>query len=198
MATREQVWIELDKQLNDHSPNGRIPRAIIGRWMQWLYYFGTDWLSGHLKDIFPDNDDGLRLAAWRAHILNDGGPVRPLLPSLLRLYMEEVARMARERESRDPQTVRDTEHRDNRFGEYVLIVYLGGGAPAELMQAFCAAARHLVFGLAPPTAGGQACGPRSRARICLLDNAASGGRRGHRQRALSQGARGDRELVPPR
>lgn len=136
MALRHDIRAELDKQLDDRSPNARIPRAIIGRWMQWLIYFGKEWLTEHLSVIFPADDDGLRLAAWRAHLLSDGGPVRQLLPNLLGSYMEEVARMAGDRDSGEQQQVRDSEHRDNRLGEYVLIAYLGGDAPDELMQAF--------------------------------------------------------------
>jgi hypothetical protein len=135
MAIRHDIPAELDKQLDDRSPDGRIPRAIIGRWMQWLVFFGKDWLVERLNSIFPADDNGLRLAAWRAHLLSDGGPVRELLPSLLGNYMEEIARMADERQG-EGQSVHDSEHRDNRFGEYVLIVYLGAEAPDELMQAF--------------------------------------------------------------
>jgi hypothetical protein len=35
LALRPDIQAELDKQLEDRSNNGRVPRAIIGRWMQY-------------------------------------------------------------------------------------------------------------------------------------------------------------------
>ncbi len=136
LAIRDDIRTILQDQLADRSANGRIPRAIVGRWMQWLIFFGKEWLTEHVNIIFPTDDDGLRLAAWRAHLLSDGGPVRQLMPRLLPNYMEEIARMAGSRKEADQQQVRDAEQCDKRLGEYILILYLGGDAPAELMQGF--------------------------------------------------------------
>jgi hypothetical protein len=135
-AIRGDIRTILQDQLADQSANGRIPRAIIGRWMQWLVFFGKEWLTEHVSIIFPSDNDGLRLAAWRAHLLSDGGPVKQLMPRLLPIYMEEIAHMAGGRKEAGQQQVRDDEQRDKRLGEYILILYLGGDAPAELMQGF--------------------------------------------------------------
>jgi len=140
MALQHDIRSALNTQLDDRSPDGRVPRAVLGRWMQWLVYFAKDWLTEHIDLLFPPDDDGLRLAAWRAHLLSDGGPVRQLLPLLIKNYQEEIARMAAERAGGQQQGNSDSEHRDNRLGEYLLIIYLGGEAPDDLMQAFWRAA----------------------------------------------------------
>ncbi len=129
----------LDTQLDDASPSGRIPRAVIGRWMQWLTYFGKDWLAERLPAIFPAADEALRLAAWRAHLLNDGGPVIDFAPQMLDLYMAEVARMAMRRAEASEQVREEVEARTRRLGEYILVNYLEGVAPEGLMQAFWSA-----------------------------------------------------------
>lgn len=136
LSIRTDIREALEAQLKDRSANGRIPRAIMGRWLQMLSYFGTEWLFEHAGTIFPDGNDLLRHAAWRGHLLNDNGPVRPLLPKLLPSYLEEIERLARG-DVADQQQDRDDEVRGNRLGEYVLITYLFGDAPLDtLMKPF--------------------------------------------------------------
>lgn len=36
------MWLQNSCRL---SPDGRVPRAILGRYLQWLYHFGENWLK---------------------------------------------------------------------------------------------------------------------------------------------------------
>ena len=120
----------LEEALADVSPAGRIPRAIVGRYLNWLLYFGQGWVESHTSEIFPDGNDALRRAAWLGHLFNDSGPAQGIAPLLEPLYLEEIDRLAGEPEKRDQ------DHRDSRLGDYIAILFLVDRASGELMQAF--------------------------------------------------------------
>jgi hypothetical protein len=58
----------LEAELADRSTSGRIPRAIMGRYLSHLFYFGEEWLQAHLDALFPASDEALRRAAWLSHL----------------------------------------------------------------------------------------------------------------------------------
>jgi len=58
----------LDAELADQTSNGRVPRAILGRYLQWLFYVGETWLTARMTSIFPQSDEQLRGAAWLGHL----------------------------------------------------------------------------------------------------------------------------------
>jgi hypothetical protein len=64
-----------EAELADRTANGRIPRAIMGRYLTWLCYFGEDWLRANLSVLFPEDDLVLRDASWLSHLSADRRPL---------------------------------------------------------------------------------------------------------------------------
>jgi hypothetical protein len=121
----------LEAELADHSPAGRIPRAIIGRFLNWLFYFGEDWLRRRMPELLPPNDDVLRAATWLSHLGHDQGPIKDLMAELHTCYAEEIARLATAADDNN-----DREFRQDRLGEYLVILHLWGVLPESLLDAF--------------------------------------------------------------
>jgi hypothetical protein len=120
----------LENELSDRSPSGRIPRAVMGRFLCYLFYFGEEWLKAHLDALFPSADQALRRAAWHAHIGHDQQPIVDLVPQLHPCFAEEIARLS----DRDGEPDGDF-HRE-RFADYLMIVHLWGGLPNDLLASF--------------------------------------------------------------
>jgi hypothetical protein len=116
--------------LSDVTSTGRIPRAILGRYLNWLGYFGESWARSHIREIFSENEVSLRRAAWLGHLLNDNRPAQSLAKELLPNYLDEIERLAA------PEETREREQRERRLGEYTIILHLAGTAPDELIRAF--------------------------------------------------------------
>lgn len=136
MSLAPTISALLESQLNDRAPNGRVPRAVIGRWMRWLVYFGRSWLREHFDQIFPSGEPALRQAAWRGHLMNDRGPAGAFIVEMIPLYAEEIARAATL--AGDPVRERDGDDntRENRLGEYLLILHVRGELPDGLLHNF--------------------------------------------------------------
>ena len=117
-ALNPTVPAALEAELADVSPNGRIPRAILGRYLRWLFYFGESWLTAHMSAIFAD-DPELRDAAWLGHLLHDDGPLDPKLEDLRGDYAREIDQLTDTTNDRE-------EYRQKRLGVYVASLYLGG------------------------------------------------------------------------
>ncbi len=120
----------LEAALSDMTGTGRIPRAILGRYLNWLGYFGESWVRAHIREIFSENEVVLRRAAWLGHLLNDNRPAQSLAKELLPNYLDEIERLAA------PEETREREQRERRLGDYTIILHLAGAAPDELMRAF--------------------------------------------------------------
>ena len=73
----------LEGQLSDHSRAGRIPRAIMGRYLRILHHNDEEWIRAHISELLPTNDRELSQAAWRSHLMNDAGPIGALVPELV-------------------------------------------------------------------------------------------------------------------
>ena len=157
----------LEDELADISSIGRIPRAIIGRYLSWLFYFGEDWVVLHIDSIFPETDNALRHVAWFAHLDHDPRPIRELMPQFHPLYMEEIHRLA------DRKSYRASELRQKNLTDRLLVLYLWETLPNDLLEAFWQAApsvllRHAIWflgthlGLSPDQFPGES---RARARF---------------------------------
>jgi hypothetical protein len=119
-----------DGQLGDRAAAGRIPRAIMGRYLCYLFYFGEGWLRAHLDALFPQDDEALRGASWYGHIAHHQQPILDLVPELHPCLAEEIARLA------DDGDQVDREFRRERFGDYLMVLYLWGGLPDDLLESF--------------------------------------------------------------
>jgi hypothetical protein len=121
----------LEAQLADRSADGRVPRAIIGRYLRLLFYFGEEWLKAQIPGLFPAGDDQLRRAAWRSHLGHDQGPLRELISELHGCYAEDIALLGSDEVDKD---FRD--FYQDRLADYVLLLHLWGGLPADLLEQF--------------------------------------------------------------
>lgn len=120
----------LETALSEQSDLGRIPRAIMGRYLNWLGHFGEAWLKEHVLDIFPDTNADFRRAAWLGHLINCDRPTRELIESMLPCYLDEIERLS------SAERTQETDQRQRRLGDYIMILVLWGAAPDVLMTAF--------------------------------------------------------------
>ena len=130
IAIQPHVRSRLEAELGDQSTSGRIPRAIVGRYLSWLHYFGKDWLRSHLEAMLPEMDNALRQATWAAHLDHDNGPISALMPQLHSNYADEIARLT------DSDVDPHTDARRKRLGQYLMILYLRGELPNDLFEQF--------------------------------------------------------------
>lgn len=107
----------MDAELADQTPSGRVPRAVLGRYLCWLFYFGERWLVTSMGSLFPESDEGLRQAAWMGHLLHDQGPQSELLESLRPSYARAIERLTDDARDREEQA-------QKRLGNYLMILYL--------------------------------------------------------------------------
>jgi hypothetical protein len=119
----------LEAELGDRSASGRIPRAILGRYLTWLQFFGQEWLAQHLPLLFPDDDLPLRDAAWYGHLGGDSGPISVLATRMQDCYATEIGRLRDQTDGQD-------RHADNRFPEYLVILYIHAALPNEIFEEF--------------------------------------------------------------
>jgi hypothetical protein len=124
------IRVFFDDQLADRTQAGRIPRAIMGRYLCFLFYFGEDWLRAHIGALFPQDDEALREASWHGHLAHDHQPIMDLVPELRFCIAEEIARLAADGEQVD------REFRRERFADYLMVLYLWGGLPDDLLESF--------------------------------------------------------------
>jgi hypothetical protein len=125
-----QISALLDSELADASPAGRIPRAVLGRYLRNVNYFGENWLRANMQRLFPPNDPVLRDAAWSGHLLNDAGPLGPVMSDLVQSYEHEISRLSLD------ETTEEKSHRANRLSEYLVILYVNGIVATELIEKF--------------------------------------------------------------
>jgi hypothetical protein len=149
----------LDAQLQDRARDGWIPRAIMGRWLRSLCYFGEGWLKAAATSLFPVDDDNLRNAAWWSHLGHDAMPLAQMMEELHGCYAETIARLSAEEGDQD---VRDV--LQNRLAEYIVVLHLWGALPEDLLEEFCRSAPDIVRRHAMWFVGEVISGPPTPAR----------------------------------
>jgi hypothetical protein len=130
LARTPEIRAIFETELRDRSQSGRVPRAVLGRYLTWLFYFGQEWVGEQLTNLFPADSKELRDAAWFAHIQSDQSPVADLVGALHSLCAEHIAALA----NHDASTGRAES--DNRLAEYLIILYLWDKLPEDLLQQF--------------------------------------------------------------
>jgi hypothetical protein len=105
-----------EEELADRTSSGRIPRAILGRYLNWLFYFADPWLRQHMPILFPADKLVLRDAAWLAHLSADSGPIQQLTPDMRDCYVTEICRLGQDASARDQW------HVDERLAEYLVLL----------------------------------------------------------------------------
>jgi hypothetical protein len=105
-------------------------RAILGRHLNWLHYFGHAWLREQIPILFPKADQVARRAAWVAHLENDRQPIADLTDALYDLYSEHIAVVGRDDESFGGEGSR------KHLVRYLVILFLWDRLPEDLLQEF--------------------------------------------------------------
>lgn len=130
LAQLPAVRALLESELADRSASGRVPRAIMGRYLKYLFYFGEGWLAPRMGDLFPASDESLRRAAWLSYLGFGQGPVNELVPYLHQCYAEAIEGWSRD--NGEP----DRDFRQNSLADHVVILHLWGGLPDDLLELF--------------------------------------------------------------
>jgi hypothetical protein len=133
-VTQPEIVRALETQMADHTMTGRITRAVLGRYLRLQYYNDANWLKARMAAVFPADNDALREAAWRSHLMNDQGPIGELMSELEVCYLKEIERLSSPFGAADD----DRNIRERRFASYVMVLVLEGKAPDKLIQQFLA------------------------------------------------------------
>ncbi len=133
LATIPELADFAARRLADTGSNGRIVRAILGRYLNWLLYFGEGWVKSNFGLIFP-SDPELADAAWLGHLLSDNHPAKALMAEMTPLYRREIERL------RDENPADEKDYREDRVGDYLLVHYLWGSLGPGLLDEFWAVA----------------------------------------------------------
>jgi hypothetical protein len=120
----------LEAELQDRTPSGWIPRAVLGRYLTWLFYFGEDWLRGQFAALFPPSESDLAAAAWLGHLQDDRRPVGELMDLLHPYYALHIKSLGQSDASPG------FEESSNRLTECLMILYLFNRLPDELLRQF--------------------------------------------------------------
>jgi hypothetical protein len=113
-----EITRSFERELADELISGRIPRAVLGRYLTWLDHFGATWLKQQLHKLVPSSDAALRRAAWISHLTCDRGPNGDLMFALRQSYEEEIALLPGRRGSVE----RDL--RGERLTEYIMLLHI--------------------------------------------------------------------------
>jgi hypothetical protein len=117
-----------ETELADRTSSGRIPRAILGRYLNWFSFFAEPWLRQQMTTLFPGDDLSLRDAAWLAHLSADSGPISGLAQSMRDCYVTEINRLGKDPSARD--------HVDDRLAEYLIILYINAALTDDVFELF--------------------------------------------------------------
>jgi hypothetical protein len=134
ITAQPEIAQALEAQLTDRTPDGRIPRAIMGRFLRLMFWCDEHWLRSQMTALFPMDDYILRSAAWRSHLMPDGGPIEQMMTELAQCYLEEGARL-----SHNTGTTEDNDQgRRHRYASYVMCLVLQGTGPGHVLEQFLA------------------------------------------------------------
>jgi hypothetical protein len=121
----------LEAELTDQSSAGRVPRAILGRYLPHLFYFGEDWLKSNMGTLFPTTDESLRRATWLSYLSHSGQPIAELTPQLLPYYADEITLLT------DVKIHRENRHfQEDSLTYHLIILHLRGVLPDDLLEQF--------------------------------------------------------------
>jgi hypothetical protein len=119
-----------EAELADRTSSGRIPRAIMGRYLNWFAFFAEPWLRQQMPALFPSDDLSLRDAVWLAHLSADSGPISGLAPAMRDCYVAEIDRLGKDSAARAKQ------HVDDRLAEYLIILYIKAAFSDDVFELF--------------------------------------------------------------
>lgn len=116
-------------ELEDRSPAGWIPRAVLGRYLNWLCILGEAWLKEQLDALFPADKPELADAAWLGYI-EHSWPTGPLLDRLRPYYVRHLEFLGK---TDAPPGFAET---GNRLTDYLMLHFLYEQLPDDLLDLF--------------------------------------------------------------
>jgi hypothetical protein len=120
----------LEVELQDDTLAGWIPRAVLGRYLIWLFYFGSDWLRGQFRALFPASAGDFAAAAWLGHLQDDRRPISEMMDLLHPYYAQHIQSLG---QSDVPPGFEES---SNRLAENLMILYLWDKLPDDLLRQF--------------------------------------------------------------
>jgi hypothetical protein len=87
-------------------------------------------VKAHIDALLPQDDEALRNAGWYGHLAHDARPIVELVPQLRPCLAAEIERLGTDAGQGDREFRRD------RFGDYLIVLYLWGGLPEDLLTDF--------------------------------------------------------------
>lgn len=118
----------LANELRDTSDRGVIPRAVLGRYLSWIYHFGKNWLLAQIDKLLPPDNPVLREATWNAHLVHDQHPILESILELDACYIGEISALTAFRKQDR------AEHRRTRLAGRLLGFYLSGTDEARAIR----------------------------------------------------------------
>lgn len=149
LALLPQIRSALEDCLKDRSTEGRFSRAICGRYLTYLFFYGEGWLRTRLDELLLD-DATLGDASWSAHLLSDRRPISELLPETGLLYEREIRRLPSDGADRDEK------RRATRLADYLLTLHFWDNKADRLVELFLEQAPAWLRAHAIVFASGQA------------------------------------------
>ncbi|MET4373307.1 hypothetical protein ABIA99_006029 [Bradyrhizobium sp. LB12.1] len=119
----------LDVELADKSAAGWISRAVLGRYINWLAYYGEEWLRERFSALFPADHPELAAAAWLGYI-EHSRPVGPLFDLLRPYYVLHAQSLGQ------VDVTPGFAETANRLADYLMAHFLWEKLPDDLLQLF--------------------------------------------------------------
>jgi hypothetical protein len=129
LAGASDIRAVLDSEISDRSASGLVARAVIGRYLQLMFFLAGDWVQVNLPSLLPADDLHMRTIAWISHLTNDGGPVVGLIDRMEELYADEIDRMS-------DFDAPDRDNRNHRLADYIMVLFVKDALPERLLRRF--------------------------------------------------------------
>lgn len=134
LAEDGELRAVLESFLLGKRPLARAARAIFGRYLNFLVYFGEPWVQEKMPVLFPRADDTQWKTTWVAHLQSDQGPVAALTNALEEFYQQHISVIGQE-----DRSYGGTDS-DKRLAEYLMVLYLWECLPEPVLLRFWEAA----------------------------------------------------------
>lgn len=117
----------LEAELEDRSTSGWVPRAVLGRYLTWLFFFGEDWLWLHFEAVFPPAASDLAAAAWFGYVEHDK-PAGELVAQLHPYFAAHIRHLK--------QQPPGYEELGRRLADFLMVLFLWDEVPEDLLELF--------------------------------------------------------------
>ncbi len=127
----------LAEHLNTATEPSVAVRAVYGEYLPWLALIDQEWVTAHLRRIFPSSPDyaNLRNAAWNTYICWCQ-PFDPVFDLLRTEYEAAIERVP----ASGPQRLLRLNEADQNLGEHLVVFHWRGKLPRQMLERWFEAA----------------------------------------------------------